>query len=72
MEAHENSQVGIRASPPKQGRFRVPTEEHLQQFLHHGQRAGGAGKAARRTIAILGAWWDEQDCVLGGVLVVRS
>lgn len=44
MEARENSQVGVRASPPKQGRFRVPTEEQLQQCLHHGQQQEGLGK----------------------------
>lgn len=36
MEAQENSQVGIRVSPPKRGRFRVPTKGHLQQCKQEG------------------------------------
>lgn len=55
MEAHDNSQAGIRASPPKRGRFRVPAEGHLHQGLQWATSRRG--------------WEPQENCCHPGEMV---
>lgn len=46
MEAHENSQVGIGASPPKRGRLRDQKESSYSSACNMGNKQEGLEAAA--------------------------